>query len=235
MPTNNLKQVFLPKSIGKNRTCEKTIIVCFIWSDGVHTVCVCVYELYIVLSHCAQVGSIAEAAHLTIYFLTGVVKVWMADAASICREIVSHKEFFQSGEGDSLNDSFEKVIVSMVKGLKALSAADASKIIDVLSNSPYGQKGTKTIRCAINAKVSSHNLQRSKSSVNGCDVNKQHIKNPLTIFTQKEVSILESQKVCESAKFTVIVERHAKKIKKNKENNNLQTNKAEPDWVHPSP
>ena len=40
MPTNNLKQVFLPKSIGKNRTCEKTIIVCFIWSDGVHTVCV---------------------------------------------------------------------------------------------------------------------------------------------------------------------------------------------------
>ena len=60
MPTNNLKQVFLPKSIGKNRTCEKTIIVCFIWSDGVHTVCV--YELYIVLSHCAQVGSIAEAS-----------------------------------------------------------------------------------------------------------------------------------------------------------------------------
>ena len=81
----------------------------------------CVYELYIVLSHCAQVGSIAEAAHLTIYFLTGVVKVWMADAASICREILSHKEFFQSGEGDSLNDSFEKVIVSLVKGMQALS------------------------------------------------------------------------------------------------------------------
>ena len=139
----------------------------------------CVYELYIVLSHCAQVGSIAEAAHLTIYFLTGVVKVWMADAASICREIVSHKEFFQSWEGDSLNDSFEKVIVSLVKGMKALSAADASKIIDVLSNSPYGQKGTKNIKSAIDAKLSAHNMERSKPSVNANDVVRQHIKDCL--------------------------------------------------------
>merc|ERR1712066_811942 len=166
------------------------------------------YELYIVLSHCAQVGSIAEAAHLTIYFLTGVVKVWMADAASICREIVSHKEFFQSWEGDSLNDSFEKVIVSLVKGMKALSAADASKIIDVLSNSPYGQKGTKTIKSAIDAKLSAHNMERSKSSVNVCDVVRQHIKNPLTIFTQEEAHKLQNHRVSEAAKFTVIVERH---------------------------
>ena len=140
----------------------------------------------------------------------------MADAASICREIVSHKEFFQSWEGDSLNDSFVTVIVTMVNKLKALSAEDASKIIDVLSNSPYGQKGTKTIKCAINAKVSAHNMQRSKPSVNVCDVNKQHIKNPLTIFTQEEVSNLQSPRVSESAKFTLIVERHAKQKKQSK-------------------
>ena len=174
----------------------------------------CVYELYIVLSHCAQVGSIAEAAHLTkTTFRPGVVKVWMADATSICREMVSHKELFQSWEGDSLNDSFVTVIVTMVNKLKALSAEDASKIIDVLSNSPYGQKGTKTIRCAINAKVSAHNMERSKPSVNVCDVNKQHIKNPLTIFTQEEVSNLQSHTLSESAKFTIIVERHAKQKK----------------------
>ena len=146
----------------------------------------------------------------------GVVTVWMADAASICREMGSHKEYFQKLGGESLDDSFVNVIVSMLSMLKELSAEDASKIIDVLNDSPYGEKGTKTIKGSINAKVASHNLQRSKSSVNGCDVNKQHIKNPLAIFTQKEVSILESQKVCESAKFTVIVERHAKQ----KNNNN---------------
>ena len=181
-------------------------------SSGLMVFTQCVYELYIVLSHCAQVGSIAEAAHLTkTTFRPGVVKVWMADAASICRETLSHKEFFQSGEGDSLNDSFEKVIVSLVKGMKALSAADASKIIDVLSNSPYGQKGTKNIKSAIDAKLSAHNMERSKPSVNVCDVVRQHIKNPLTIFTQEEVSNLENLKVSESAKFTIIVERHAKK------------------------
>ena len=140
----------------------------------------------------------------------GVVTVWMADAESICREMGSHKEYFQKWGGDSLDDSFVNVIVSMLSMLKELSAEDASKIIDVLSNSPYGQKGTKTIRCAINAKVSSHNLQRSKSSVNVCDVNKQHIKNPLTIFTQEEAHKLQNHRVSEAAKFTVIVERHAK-------------------------
>ena len=135
----------------------------------------------------------------------------MADAESICREMGSHKEYFQKLGGECLDDSFVNVILSLLRTVKELSAEDASKIIDALSLSSYGQKGKDTIRCAINAKVSSHNLQRSKSSVNGCDVNKQHIKNPLTIFTQKEVSILESQKASESAKFTVIVERHAKK------------------------
>ena len=151
-----------------------------------------------------------QRQHISQYTFNGVVKVWMADAASICREIVSHKEFFQSWEGDSLNDSFEKVIVSLVKGMKALSTADASKIIDALSNSPYGQKGTKNIKSAIDAKLSAHNMERSKPSVNVCDVNKQHIKNPLTIFTQDEVSNLQSPRVSESAKFTLIVERHAK-------------------------
>ena len=139
----------------------------------------------------------------------------MADAASICREIVSHKEFFQSWEGDSLNDSFEKVIVSLVKGMKALSAADASKIIDVLSNSPYGQKGTKNIKSAIDAKLSAHNFQRSKSSVNA-DVVRQHITDILKIFTQEEADKLQNHRVSEAAKFTVIVERHAEQ----KNNNN---------------
>ena len=182
-------------------------------SSGLMVFTQCVYELYIVLSHCAQVGSIAEAAHLTIYFLTGVVKVWMADAASICREIVSHKEFFQSWEGDSLNDSFEKVIVSLVKGMKALSTADASTIIDALSNSPYGQKGTKNIKSAIDAKLSAHNMERSKPSVNANDVVRQHIKNILTIFTQEEADKLQNHRVSEAAKFTVIVERHAEQKK----------------------
>ena len=181
-------------------------------SSGLMVFTQCVYELYIVLSHCAQVGSIAEAAHLTIYFLTGVVKVWMADAASICRETLSHKEFFQSGEGDSLNDSFEKVIVSLVKGMKALSTADASTIIDALSNSPYGQKGTKNIKSAIDAKLSALNFQRSKSAVYN-DVVRQHIKDILQIFTQEEADTLQSHKVSEAAKFTVIVERHAKQKK----------------------
>ena len=153
------------------------------------------YELYIVLSHCAQVAS-------------------MAGAASICSEITSHKGYFQKYGGDTMDDSFVKVIVSMLNMLKALSAEDASKIIDVLNDSPYGEKGTKTIKGSINAKVASHNLQRSMSSVNVCDVNKQHIKNPLTIFTQEEVSNLQSHKVSESAKFTIIVERHAKTNKK---------------------
>ena len=100
-----------------------------------------------------------QRQHISQYTFNGVVKVWMADATSICREMVSHKEFFQSWGGDSLDDSFVTVIVTMVNKLKALSAEDASKIIDVLSNSPYGQKGTKTIKCAINAKVSAHNEQ----------------------------------------------------------------------------
>ena len=137
----------------------------------------------------------------------------MADATSICREMVSHKEFFHSWGGDSLDDSFVTVIVTMVNKLKALSADDASKIIDVLSNSPYGQKGTKTIKSAIDAKLSAHNMERSKPSVNVCDVVRQHIKNPLTIFTQEEAHKLQNHRVSEAAKFTVIVERHAEQKK----------------------
>ena len=76
----------------------------------------CILSLAIVLKWAAL-----QRQHISQYTFNGVVKVWMADAASICREIVSHKELFQSWEGDSLNDSFEKVIVSLVKGMQALS------------------------------------------------------------------------------------------------------------------
>ena len=69
MPTNNLKQVFYQKALVKIEHVRKQSL--FV-SSGLmvftQCVCVCVYELYIVLSHCAQVGSIAEAAHLTYNF-----------------------------------------------------------------------------------------------------------------------------------------------------------------------
>ena len=137
----------------------------------------------------------------------------MADAESICREMGSHKEYFQKWGGDSLDDSFVNVIVSMLSMLKELSAEDASKIIDVLSDSPYGQKGTKNIKSAIDAKLSAHNMERSKPSVNANDVVRQHIKNILTIFTQEEADKLQNHRVSEAAKFTVIVERHAEQKK----------------------
>ena len=76
--------------------------------------------------------------------------------------------------------------------------ADAASSWDMVSHKKnfhtgaYGQKGTKTIRW-------------------------QHIKNPLTIFTQEEVSDLQSHTLHEKDKFKIIVERHAKKTKKNKQ------------------
>ena len=68
MPTNNLKQVFYQKALVKIEHVRKQSL--FV-SSGLMVFTQCVYELYIVLSHCAQVGSIAEAAHLTIYFQWG--------------------------------------------------------------------------------------------------------------------------------------------------------------------
>ena len=88
----------------------------------------------------------------------------------------------------------------------------------------------QNIKSAIDAKLSAHNFQRSKSSVNANDVVRQHIKDILKIFTQEEADKLQNHRVSEAAKFTVIVERHAEQkiiITPKK--------KAEPDWVHPSP
>ena len=59
MPTNNLKQVFYQKALVKIEHVRKQSL--FV-SSGLMVFTQCVYELYIVLSHCAQVGSIAEAS-----------------------------------------------------------------------------------------------------------------------------------------------------------------------------
>ena len=142
----------------------------------------------------------------------------------VVKEIISVKGFFdERGASNGANDvalqkSFADTVIAMLNSMPMLSASEASQVMAVLKDDPYGETQTKRIRDhidtvvknALQARVNGHNkaVKAGKSS-NGAKTGsfKQFLKTWWNYLTPEDWEKLDSLKLCYSAKQTTLVER----------------------------
>ena len=145
----------------------------------------------------------------------------------IVREIASVKGFFDArGNDNGANDvalqkSFADTVIALLNSAM-LSASEASQVMAVLKDDPYGVTQTKRIRDhidtvvknALQARVNGHNKAvkagkriRRLTNLEKSGSFKQFLQTWWNYLTPKDWEKLDSLKLCYSAKQTTLVER----------------------------